>query len=87
MAETHSLSERTYHRLLKLGLSPRDVDILMQQIGRRAHGRLDGAACLEALKHAAQGGDPVALKLVSLPPGDSAVTEVALAYGALHASH
>lgn len=80
-------SDQTYHRLLKLGLSPDEVERLMALLARRAGAalgaRLDEGRWRDGLDRAALGGDPVAIKLCALPRRDRAVAEVAMAYGAL----
>lgn len=84
---TYPLSMQTYHHLLNLGLSSHDVDRLMALIDRPAGCLPDGVSCRAALEHAAQGGDPVALKLSTLSQRDPTLAALAMAYAASRTAH
>lgn len=83
------LSDDTKLRLRHHGLSPREMDLLQDALGRAAvlekarQARLSGKSdsAQAALHHAAQGGDPLALKLSTLVTSDPQLKDLVAAYG------
>ncbi|MFA7428734.1 MAG: hypothetical protein WCZ23_01115 [Rhodospirillaceae bacterium] len=79
------LDESALRELHRNGLSAHEVQILQDALARFEGGpqEIDGQRYADMLTHAAQGGDPLAVKLVSLTSRSQRIRQAAAAYGAL----